>query len=229
VPESPEFEESAPALRRLGFFRALRSHGWLFVYVVVLMTAFNLFSHGTQDLYPTFLQVQNGLSSRAVGIIGVIYNIGAIVGGVIFGALSDRSGRRRSIVLASLLALPIIPLWAFATNPVWLAAGAFLMQFAVQGAWGVVPAYLNELSPNEARGTFPGLAYQLGNLIAASNATIQASIARAHGSDFSYALALVAGSAACVIIALVSVGREEYGLPLLSRANRPDRMLAREP
>ena len=228
VTESPAFAASDPASRHFGFFRALRQHGWLFVYTVVLMAAFNLFSHGTQDLYPTFLQVQNGLTSHAVGIISVVYNIGAIVGGLSFGALSERCGRRRAIILASLMALPAIPLWVFAANPVWLAAGAFLVQFAVQGAWGVIPAHLNELSPSEARGTFPGLAYQVGNLIAAGNATIQATIARAHGGDFGYALALVAGFAACMIIVLAWLGPEAHGLPFLSRRqhSRQDPWLA---
>jgi SHS family lactate transporter-like MFS transporter len=221
VAESPAFNELDPASRRFGFFRALRKHGWLFAYAVVFMTAFNVFSHGTQDLYPTFLQVQDGLSSHAVGIIGVIYNVGAIIGGLTFGALSERSGRRHAIISAALLALPIIPLWAFATNPLWLAAGAFLMQFAVQGAWGVIPAYLNELSPGEARGTFPGLAYQLGNLFASGSATIQAWIAQRHGGDFSYAQAVVAGLVACVIIGLTLAGREARGVQLVRRGSDP--------
>src|SRR5581483_10276119 len=110
--------------------------------------------HGTQDLYPTFLQKQHGLEHRTVGTIAVIYNVGAILGGILFGSLSERIGRKRAIVLAALLALPIAPFWASAAAPVSLAITAFLMQVAVQGAWGVVPAHLNELSPSEARATF---------------------------------------------------------------------------
>ena len=153
------------------------------------MTAFNFFSHGTQDLYPTFLQVQHHFSQHEVSLIAVIYNIGAIIGGLSFGALSERFGRRRIIIIAALLSLVVLPLWAFSTSAVWLAAGAFLMQVMVQGAWGVIPVHLNELSPDEARGTFPGFVYQLGNLIASVNAPLQASIAAHYGGDYAIALA----------------------------------------
>jgi MFS family permease len=156
----------------------LRSHWRIGLYAVVLMTAFNFFSHGTQDLYPTFLQVQHGLSPHAVGTIAAIYNVGAILGGIICGSLSGRIGRRRSVI-AALLSLPVLPLWAFSESPVLLAIGAFLMPVMVQGAWGVITVHLNELSPDEARGTFPAFVYQLGNLLASANATIQAGIARA--------------------------------------------------
>ncbi len=133
-----------------------------------------LFSHGTQDLYPTFLEAQRQYDSYTVGAIAIVYNIGAMIGGLFFGALSQRIGRRRAIVIASVLAIPVAPLWVYAHGPVLLAVGAFLMQFFVQGARGIVPVHLNELSPDEVRGTFPGFAYQLGNLLASGNATIQA-------------------------------------------------------
>jgi SHS family lactate transporter-like MFS transporter len=136
------------------------------IYAVVLMTAFNFFSHGTQDLYPTFLEVQHGLSPQEVSLIAVVYNIGAIIGGISFGSLSERFGRRRIIIIAATLSLAVLPLWTFAESPLWLAVGAFLMQVMVQGAWGVIPVHLNELSPDDVRGTFPGFVYQLGNLIA---------------------------------------------------------------
>jgi len=190
----------------------LRSHWRLGIYAVVLMAAFNLFSHGTQDLYPTFLQVQHGLSPHAVGTIAAIYNVGAILGGILCGALSERIGRRRMIVIAALLSLPVLPLWAFSASPVLLAMGAFLMQVMVQGAWGVIPVHLNELSPDEARGTFPGLVYQLGNLLAAANATIQAGIAVYFGGNYGVALALVAGSVAIIIAVLTSLGVEAKGV-----------------
>jgi SHS family lactate transporter-like MFS transporter len=176
------------------------------------MTAFNFFSHGTQDLYPTFLQVQRHLTPHAVGIIAVIYNIGAIIGGIFFGILSERIGRRRGIVIAALLALPVIPLWAYAATPAMLAVGAFLMQFAVQGAWGIVPAHLNELSPEDVRGTFPGFTYQLGNLLASGNATLQAAVAHSYGGDYAFALALTAGVVAVAVALFAGFGFEARGI-----------------
>jgi SHS family lactate transporter-like MFS transporter len=158
VPESPSWSRAASA--RGDTLTVLKSHWRLGLYAIVLMTAFNFFSHGTQDLYPTFLEVQHGLSPREVGLIAVIYNIGAICGGLLFGSLSERFGRRRMIIIAALLSLSVVPLWAFSATPVLLAVGAFLMQFMVQGAWGVIPVHLNELSPDNARGTFPGFVYQ---------------------------------------------------------------------
>jgi SHS family lactate transporter-like MFS transporter len=209
VPESPGWNRAATA--RSSTLSILRSHWRLGIYAVVLMTAFNLFSHGTQDLYPTFLQVQHGLSPHAVGTIAAIYNVGAIVGGILCGSLSERIGRRRMIVIAALLSLPVLPLWAFSDSAVLLATGAFLMQVAVQGAWGVIPVHLNELSPGEARGTFPGFVYQLGNLLASANATIQAGIAVHLGGNYGVALALVAGSVAVVIAVLTLLGVEAKG------------------
>ena len=210
VPESPSWDRAAVA--RSSTVSILRSHWRLGVYAVVLMAAFNFFSHGTQDLYPTFLQVQHALSPHAVGTIAAIYNVGAILGGILCGSLSERIGRRRMIVIAALLSLPVLPLWAFAASPVLLAMGAFLMQVMVQGAWGVIPAHLNELSPDEARGTFPGLVYQLGNLLASANATIQAGIAMHFGGNYGVALALVAGSVAIIIAVLTSLGVEAKGV-----------------
>jgi SHS family lactate transporter-like MFS transporter len=210
VPESPGWR---PATETGGSTLAIvRSHWRLAIYAVVLMTAFNFFSHGTQDLYPTFLQVQHGMSPGEVGLIAVIYNIGAIVGGVAFGSLSEWFGRRRTIVVAALLSLPVLPLWAFSTTGLWLAVGAFLMQVAVQGAWGVIPVHLNELSPDNARGTFPGFVYQLGNLIASVNATLQAGIAVRYGNNYGVALAVVAGTVAVVIAGLTAFGAEAKGV-----------------
>lgn len=146
--------------------------------------------------------------------IAIVYNIGAILGGLTFGALSERIGRRRAIVIAALIALPVLTLWAFSSTPVLLATGAFLMQIAVQGAWGVVPAHLNELSPPEVRATFPGLVYQLGNLLAAVNATLQAALAQHWGGDYALALASVAGVVAVVVAVLVSIGPERRGVAM---------------
>src|SRR5271154_4941429 len=209
VPESPSWR---PATARSNTLAIVRSHWRLGLYAVLLMTAFNFFSHGTQDLYPTFLQVQHGLSPHQVGLIAVIYNIGAIVGGIAFGSLSEHFGRRRIIIIAALLSLLVLPLWAFASSAVWLAAGAFLMQVTVQGAWGVIPVHLNELSPDDARGTFPGFVYQLGNLIASVNATLQAGIAAHYGGDYALALAVVAGTVAVIIAILTALGTEAKGI-----------------
>jgi MFS transporter, SHS family, lactate transporter len=211
VPESPSFDRAA-AEKDGGTLDVLRAHWRLAIYAICLMTAFNFFSHGTQDIYPTFLEVQRKLSPHVVSLIAVVYNIGAICGGILFGSLSETYGRRRCIVIASLLSLLVIPLWAFSVSPVLLALGAFFMQFTVQGAWGIVPAHLNELSPANARGTFPGVVYQLGNLLASVNATLQAGLAAHLGGDYGLALAAVAGTVAVVIAVLTAVGTEARGV-----------------
>ncbi len=210
VPESPSWDREAAA--HGDTLTILKSHWRLGIYAVLLMTAFNFLSHGTQDIYPTFLEVQHGLAPGEVGLIAVIYNIGAICGGLLFGSLSERFGRRRMIIIAALLSLFVVPLWAFSTDPVLLTLGAFLMQFMVQGAWGVVPVHLNELSPDSARGTFPGFVYQLGNLLASVNATLQAAIAAHSGGNYGLALAVVAGTVAVVIAILTALGTEAKGV-----------------
>jgi MFS transporter, SHS family, lactate transporter len=209
VPESPSWK---PTTARSNTLAVVKSHWQLGIYAVLLMTAFNFFSHGTQDLYPTFLQVQHGFAPHEVGLIAIVYNIGAIIGGISFGALSEHVGRRRVIIIAAVLSLVVLPLWAFATTAVWLAVGAFFMQIMVQGAWGVVPVHLNELSPDEARGTFPGFVYQLGNLIASVNATLQAAIAAHFGGNYAFALAMVAGIVAVAIAVLTALGTEAKGV-----------------
>ncbi len=209
VPESPAWK-AASGKQKPSLLSSLRQHWKLAFFTILLMTGFNFFSHGSQDLYPTFLQVQHGFNPHTVGAIAIIYNIGAIFGGVFFGTLSDYMGRRYAILLAALLALPLLPLWAFSTTPVMLALGAFLMQFTVQGAWGVIPCYLNELSPAEIRATFPGLMYQLGNLLASANATLQAMIAAHYNGNYSYGLFLVVGSVAILIAGLMLAGPERH-------------------
>ncbi|ANB72119.1 sugar transporter [Paraburkholderia phytofirmans OLGA172] len=213
VPESPAWERGRTTARP-GILAVLVRDWKLAIYMIVLMTAFNFFSHGTQDLYPTFLLMQHKLSTHTVSVIAVVYNIGAIVGGIVFGSLSEKIGRRKAIAAAALLALPVLPLWAFASGSVALAIGAFLMQISVQGAWGVIPAYLNEMSPPDVRATFPGLVYQLGNLLASANATIQADIAHRHGDDYGMGMAIVAGTVSLVISALILLGRERRGTQL---------------
>lgn len=214
VPESPAWEAQKAKGRATStsFLQAVKGRWPLMIYAVVMMTCFNVFSHGTQDIYPTFLQVQHRFSPAVVTTLTMVLNVGAVLGGLIFGSLSERIGRRRAIVLAALLALPVIPLWAFSSTPLLLGLGAFLIQIAVQGAWGVVPVHLNELSPPEARGAFPGFAYQLGNLLAAANATLQAGIAEAHGNNYGFALAMVCAVVAVVLAVVVWFGPEAKGV-----------------
>jgi len=212
VPESPSWIETKVTREGISLADTVRRHWRLGIYAILLMTAFNFFSHGTQDIYPTFLKVQHGMGPHEVSLIAIVYNIGAILGGIGCGMLSERFGRRRVIVVAALLALPALPLWAFSSGPVLLAAGAFLMQVAVQGAWGVVPAHLNELSPEEARGTFPGFVYQTGNLLAAINLTLQTHIAVTNGNDYALAMAWVTGVVAVVIALLIAFGPEKRGV-----------------
>jgi SHS family lactate transporter-like MFS transporter len=164
VPESPTWQRARPDTRRI--VQAVIENRGRFLYLIALMTMLNLMSHGTQDIYPTFLEKERGLPARMVATIAIVYNVGALCGGLLFGGLSDRLGRRRAMVAAALCGFAAIPFWIFAASPWELAAGAFAMQFMVQGAWGVVPAHLTELSPAQVRGLFPGLAYQLGVLLA---------------------------------------------------------------
>jgi len=206
VPESPGWNRERTSAATI--LNVLARHWQLALYAILLMTAFNFFSHGTQDLYPTFLQKQHHFVPATVGTIAVLYNIGAILGGLSFGAFSQSFGRRRTMMLCALFALPAIWLWAFSETALLLAVGAFLVQFFVQGAWGVVPAHLNELSPPEARGTFPGTVYQLGNFIASYNAVLQARIAESHGNNYSLALSGVAIAAALAVMLLAFLGRE---------------------
>ncbi|HET8555532.1 MAG TPA: MFS transporter [Rhodanobacteraceae bacterium] len=189
VPESPVWKAGHAGGRQVGVFDAMRGHWKLLIYMMLLMAVFNMFSHGSQDMYPTFLKEQLHLGVGEVTMLTMLLNVGALVGGLLFGAWSQRIGRRRAIIIAALLALPCIPLWAYGGSIVLLALGAFLIQVMVQGAWGVVPTHLNELSPGAVRGTLPGFAYQLGNLIAAITATAQAWIAHHRGGDYAFSMA----------------------------------------
>ena len=186
-----------------------------FLLMTVLMFAFNSFSHGTQDLYPTFLTRGHQYGPRTVMLIAVIANVGALAGGVVFGTWSERIGRRKAIVIAALLSLPVIPLWAYSRTVPLLAAGGFLMQFMVQGAWGVIPAHLNELSPPAARGTFPGFAYQLGNLLASKNAVLQAKLVeRRYGGSYPPMLAWTVLLVASLVALVTWSGYEQRGADL---------------
>lgn len=212
VPESEIWREGSQKRGTQGLLRGLAGHWGLAAYAILLMTAFNFFSHGTQDLYPHFLDVQRRFSSGTISSIAVVYNLGAICGGLAFGALSSRIGRRRGIALAAGLSLLVLPFWAYAQTPVTLALAAFAMQVMVQGAWGIVPAHLNELSPPAIRATFPGFVYQLGNLIASINAPLQTTIAEQHGTaghpDFAFALSVVCGVVALCLLVLALAGPE---------------------
>ncbi len=214
VPESPDWvaRQAAP---RPSVMAVLRQHAGLAIYGIIMMTAFNFFSHGTQDIYPNiFLGVQHHFDHATITTIALIYNAGAVIGGIGFGMLSQVIGRRVTIVIAALLSLPVLPLWAFGTTPLTLGIGAFLMQICVQGAWGVIPAHLNELSPPSIRATFPGVVYQLGNLLASYNATLQAAIGERMDHNYSWALAGVAGVVAVVIAVLVGFGVEAHGVAM---------------
>ena len=187
---------------------AARAHLPRLLFLVLLMACFNALSHGSQDLYPTFLQVQHGFDASTTGTIAIVYNVGALCGGVFFGAFSGRIGRRRAIALAALLALPMIPLWAFSSTAPMFALGGFAMQFMVQGAWGIVPAHLNELSPASVRAILPGFAYQLGNLVMAKMAPFQAGMAEARGNDYASVLSWTVGTVAVTLAVVALLGRE---------------------
>ncbi|HWG06261.1 MAG TPA: MFS transporter [Beijerinckiaceae bacterium] len=210
VPESPAFAERGSATKP-GLIETLRTHWGVALYAVVLMMCFNLFSHGTQDLYPTFLQKQHNLDSSTVSWITIVANLGAIVGGLLFGFLSEKIGRVNAITIAALLALPFLPLWAYSSTPLMLAVGAFLMQISVQGAWGIIPAHLNEISPGAVRATLPGFVYQAGNFLASYNGPFQAKLAESNGGNYSYALALVAGIVAIAIAIIIRFSPERRG------------------
>jgi MFS transporter, SHS family, lactate transporter len=221
IDESPAWQERQ-SLPRAGVLRVLQSNVKLAVYAIVLMTAFNFFSHGSQDVYPTFLKVQHHFDTRLASLWTAIGNIGAICGGLLFGSLSEKIGRRRAIIIAALIALPALPFWAFGSTPLVLAAGAFLMQLSVQGAWGVIPAHLNELSPPDIRGTFPGVVYQLGNLLAAVNLNLQVRIAESHGNNYGLAMGIVIGTVTLAIILLTALGPERRGISMNARDGRTE-------
>ena len=218
VPESPVWQRDRAHGRhpRLRLSILLRQHGVLFIYAALLMTAFNYMSHGTQDLYPTYLEEQRGFGVNAKSIISMVYATGAICGGTVLGFLSQQWGRRRVIILSALCGMLLIPLWIFAPSTALLILGGFLIQFMVQGAWGVVPVHLNELSPPQFRGTFPGLVYQLGNFAAAYAAQQQAWLAQrfrmANGQpNYALTMAMVELIVFIAVMVLAAIGPERRG------------------
>jgi SHS family lactate transporter-like MFS transporter len=190
--------------------RAILSNWKLFLYLTLLMMMMNFSSHGTQDMFPTFLQRQWGMKPTQRAVITAISMVGAICGGTLFGSLSDRFGRRRSMIIALVSAIAIVPLWAYAPNLALLVVGAFLIQFMVQGAWGIIPAHLSELSPDSVRGFLPGFAYQCGVLLAGSVAYIEAILAQ--HTSYANAMALTAFVVFTLAAVVVSLGHEHKGI-----------------
>jgi MFS transporter, SHS family, lactate transporter len=231
VTESPVWEHQQILHRERGtnvwqgMGNAIRRHWLLFVYLIILMTAFNGLSHGTQDNLPTFLQAQLKLGVSATSTITIIANIGAIIGGILFGYYSQNWGRRRAIIIACILGIIMIPFWTgYIRIPglsllASIAVGAFLLQFMVQGAWGVIPVHLNELSPTDVRGTFPGFAYQLGNLFAAFIVFLEAVLAQNLGTsrtpNYAAALAIFSLGAFIAVIVFTALGREAKGIEFI--------------
>lgn len=211
VPESPVWETQTRHAARPTLAETMRGRWKLFAYLVVLMMAFNMFSHGSQDLYPTFLKQQLHFDTRTVGTLTVVLNLGAIVGGLFFGAWSEKIGRRRAIIIAALLAIPMIPLWAYGGSVVMLGIGVFMLQIAVQGAWGIVPVHLNELSPDAVRGTLPGFAYQGGNLLASVTAPFLTRVAEAHNNDYAFAMSVFIACVAVFLALVTALGPEARG------------------
>jgi SHS family lactate transporter-like MFS transporter len=214
VEESPAWQQGRAArgarMSLSGMWQGIRGYLPLFLFLVLLMSGFNAFSHGSQDLHPLFLQSDHHFDPHTVGVIGIILALGAIAGGIVFGALSERWGRKRAIITAALLAIPAAPLATLVHGRVALATGAFLVQFMVQGAWGVIPVYLSEISPGPVRATFPGVVYQLGNLIASKLTNIQARIAERTGS-YGPVLAVTIIAVALFIAIVMSFARESRG------------------
>lgn len=190
--------------------RSIASHWKLFIYLTILLMMMNFVSHGTQDMYPTFLERHWGFAPRERILITALSMVGAIVGGIIFGFISDRWGRRRSMIVALICAIAVVPLWAFAPSLALLILGAFLLQFMVQGAWGIIPAHLSELSPDSVRGFLPGFAYQCGVLLAGSVAYIEALFAER--VSYAMAMSLTAVTVFAGAILVIALGREKRGI-----------------
>lgn len=215
VPESPAWKAGASerlAVQGDVLLAALRRYFPLFLYGMFFMAAFNFMSHGTQDPYATFLTKQHGFTPAAVGSINAVASVGAIIGGIFFGWLSQRLGRRVCIIICAVLGAFAIPMWAFSHTVATLAAGGFVMQFMVQGAWGIIPAHLNEIAPSLARGTFPGFVYQLGNLIASGTLQIEAALAAGRfalpngAADYARAMATFMVFVFVAVIVMTAIG-----------------------
>jgi SHS family lactate transporter-like MFS transporter len=208
VKESQAWEQhKAPTVGAI--LRTASGHWKIFSYLVLLMTLMMFLSHGTQDLYPHFLRDVHRLPVGTISYVAILYNVGAVIGSFSFGHLSERAGRRRAILLALVLSLAVIPLWAFGGTLPTLVLGAFLMQMGVQGAWGIIPAHLSELSPDAVRGLMPGFAYQLGILFAAPTNNIEYALR----DKFGYPWALAGFEIANILLlaTVVALGSEKRG------------------
>ena len=211
VPNSTPAAAPGEKYASVDALREILRHWPLAIYAIAFMTAMNFMSHGTQDSYATFLQKQHGFAPGQVSTLSIIGAVGAIAGGIIFGALSQRIGRRASVIACAAIGIGVVPLWVFSHTVALLACGAFAIQFAVQGAWGVIPAHLNELSPPNARATFPGFTYQLGNALSAGTLQIEAWLAAGFplaggGPNYARAMALVATVTFAAVIVLALIG-----------------------
>ncbi len=208
VPESEAWKQHrAPST--VAMLKIVAGQWKSFLYLVLLMTFMMFLSHGTQDLYPDFLGTVHKIGPAMRSYIAIIYNVGAILGAIVFGQFSERLGRRRTMISAMTLSLLVIPLWAFGGSLFTLIVGSFLMQAGVQGAWGVIPVHLTELSPDETRGLVPGLAYQLGILIAAPTNTIELLLQKHVG--YQWALAGFEIVTIAVLIVTLLLGKERKG------------------
>jgi SHS family lactate transporter-like MFS transporter len=200
VKESEAWQEHRTDWRT--YVRSLPPVWKRFLYLVLLLTMMGLISHGTQDLYPTFLQRQRLFAPNHVAETTMFSMVGAIFGGLVIGYCSDRFGRRRAMIGAAFGALLVVPLWIAAPTSALIVLGGFLMQFFVQGAWGVIPAHMNELSPAHLRGFVPGFAYQIGMVCAG----IAPYIETVMGEHFSYAQSMGYLAAAALILGMIVIG-----------------------
>lgn len=207
-------QHRAPTLGAI--VKTASGHWKIFCYLVLLMTLMMFLSHGTQDLYPDFLKSAKGFAPAIVSYMAILYNIGAVLGAIAFGHLSERLGRRRSMIAALLLSLAMIPVWAFGGSLAMLALGAFMMQVGVQGTWGIIPAHLNELAPDAVRGLMPGFAYQLGILFAAPTNTLEYAL-RDH-LGYAWALAAFEITNIALLITVVALGSEKKGKSFMREA-----------
>ena len=212
VPESEAWKQHRVE-RTIDGPRIAWQHKWLSLYLIALMFLMNCLSHGTQDLYPDFLKHAHGVAPNTVAYIAMFYNLGAVVGAILFGLLSERIGRRYSMLAALVVSLLVIPAWAFGSTLAVLAAGAFVMQMGVQGAWGIIPVHLNELSPDAVRGLLPGFTYQIGILLASSTPRVEFAL-RDH-LGYAWALAAFELVVIAVLALMLIFGAEKRGRSFL--------------
>jgi MFS transporter, SHS family, lactate transporter len=222
---SPESE--AWKQHRMGsianIFKTLLQHMGSFSYLLLVMVVMSCLSHGTQDLYPDFLKSLPSIKDALVlGMkplygIPIIYNIGAITGAIFFGYISERIGRRYAIMVALLLSLLAIPAWAFGGSVLMLVVGSYVMQTGVQGAFGVIPAHLNELSPDAVRSLFPGFVYQLGVLVASPAVSFEFFLRNHFG--YPWALTLFEVIVIVLLLIIFALGPEQRGRHFLKRVS----------